>query len=77
MLKLKWSNIDQVNDITCPILYISGSADSIVPTNYTTDLFNASTNALFKEILIVEGADHNNTFMVDYETYFNKLEEFY
>merc|ERR1711990_850633 len=30
-----------------------------------------------KDILIVEGADHNNTFMVGGASYFNKLEEFY
>mgnify|MGYP006111160597 CR=1 FL=1 len=32
MLKLKWENLTQVPDITCPILYISGSADTFVPT---------------------------------------------
>jgi fermentation-respiration switch protein FrsA (DUF1100 family) len=32
MLKLKWENINEINDITCPILFISGSADTFVPT---------------------------------------------
>ena len=77
MLKLKWESLTQVPDITCPILYISGSADTFVPTRQTTDLFNASTKAQFKDILIVEGAEHNNTFMVGGQTYFNKLEEFF
>lgn len=77
MLKLKWDSRAEVGDITCPILFVSGSSDSFVPTRFTKELYETATKALFKDILIVEGADHNNTFMIGGASYFNKLEEFY
>jgi len=39
MLKLKWDSKAEVGDITCPILFISGSNDSFVPTRFTKELF--------------------------------------
>jgi len=77
ILTLKWENVVEVKDITHPILFISGSADTFVPTHQTKELHVSAVKADFKEIYIVEGGEHNNTFMVGGEDYFNKLEWFH
>jgi len=77
ILTLKWENNVEVKDVAYPILFISGSADTFVPTWQTRELYEAAGKADFKEIYIVDGGDHNNTFMIGGDSYFNKLEEFY
>jgi fermentation-respiration switch protein FrsA (DUF1100 family) len=77
MLKLKWDSKAEVGDITCPILFISGTHDTFVPTALTRELYDTATKAKFKDMLLVEGADHNNTYINAPVIYFNKIEEFY
>ena len=76
MLKLAWYNDLEVKDIKLPMLFVSGSADTFVPTWMTHKLFGCATQAKFKDILIIEGGEHNNTFVVGGHNYFNKVEEF-
>ncbi len=57
-----------------PILFIHGSQDSIVPPAMGKALYEACHSS--KEWLLIEGADHANSAMTDYETYAKKIREF-
>lgn len=73
MLKLNWDNLAQVKNVTCPILFISGDLDSFVPTQMTRKLFDESTSVK-KELWVVKGGNHNDTFMVAGNEYITKLQ---
>jgi fermentation-respiration switch protein FrsA (DUF1100 family) len=77
MTKLQWKSIDKVPDIKFPLLYISGDKDSFVPTWMTQQLYDRSESAPLREILIVPGGDHNNTFIVAAGSYTTKLSTFF
>merc|ERR1711871_1291473 len=60
-LPSKWKNHEKVQEITCPILFLSGRSDTIVPPEMMDLLKCAATSS--KEAKLVEFAaqDHNDT----------------
>lgn len=56
-----------VRKFEIPILFIHGTRDSVVPPSMGEALYGACHAK--KEWLLVEGADHANSAMTDYETY--------
>lgn len=68
------SALDQVKKAEVPILYFHGNADSFVPMEMSKELYeNTKSNA---ELMIVDGAGHGESFVVDRERYENKLSAF-
>lgn len=59
------STIDQVKKSKTPTLFIHGDQDDFVPTYMVYDLYNAC--AADKDLLIVEGAKHAQSYLVDQE----------
>lgn len=57
------STIDQVKKSKTPTLFIHGDQDDFVPTYMVYDLYNAC--AANKDLLIVEGAKHAQSYLVD------------
>lgn len=57
------STIDQVKKSYTPTLFIHGDQDDFVPTYMVYDLYNACSAE--KDLLIVEGAKHAESFLVD------------
>lgn len=55
--------IDAVRSIPVPVLFIHGADDTFVPTAMGRQLFKAKTG--LKELLVIEGAAHAVSFMVD------------
>ena len=62
MLRLKWESEKQVGPLHTPMFFISGDQDTFVPTQQTHDLFNKAVRSNWKELWIVPGGNHNNTF---------------
>ena len=58
-----------------PILFIHGGADLFVPTFMSEKNFEACS-ADIKDILIVDGADHAQSYVVNQEAYEAKIDEF-
>ena len=57
------STIDQVKKSKTPTLFIHGDQDTFVPTYMVYDLYNACSAE--KDLLIVEGAKHAQSYIVD------------
>lgn len=57
-----------------PVLLIHGTDDDFVPCHMTQDSFSACTGP--KELLLVEGAGHGVSFLVDHERYSDTVEKF-
>lgn len=77
MMTLKWDSADQIKQVETPVLFISGDCDSLVPVEMTKKLYENSKKAPFKDILIVPGGEHNNTFYIAGPAYTVKLTNFF
>ncbi len=62
------SPIDAVKKASVPMLFIHGANDDFVPTHMVNELYEACASE-HKELLIVEGAAHAESYPTDSETY--------
>lgn len=51
-------NLDRIGKITCPLLVIHGTSDSIIPFAHGKELFDLAPEP--KKFVAVDGADHND-----------------
>ena len=72
---VKGSAIDSVRNTDIPILLVHGDCDTIVPVNMSRKLFR-SIRSKEKDMLIIEGADHGMSFIVDPVSCSNTLDSF-
>jgi fermentation-respiration switch protein FrsA (DUF1100 family) len=61
-LKDKYPSQERIGSLAAPILIIAGEADTIVPVTQSKSLFASAPGP--KELLIIEGADHNDFALV-------------
>lgn len=64
-----------VSHATVPILFIHGGSDLFVPTYMSEKNFEACSSEI-KDIFIVDGADHAQSYIVDQAGYEAKIDEF-
>ena len=67
--------LEAVGRAKIPMLFIHGGNDKFVPTYMANQLFDACS-APYKDKLIVEGADHGESYLIDKEACENKMNEF-
>ncbi|MFB1082668.1 alpha/beta hydrolase [Jeotgalibacillus sp. JSM ZJ347] len=65
------SAVDQVAKSETPMLFIHGDADTFVPFDMLSDVYEAAD--VEKDQLIIEGAGHGEAEKVDPEAYWNKV----
>jgi fermentation-respiration switch protein FrsA (DUF1100 family) len=54
----KFHNMDKINSIKCPILFMHGEKDNLIPANNSQKLYNVFTGK--KELLLIPTGGHNN-----------------
>ena len=64
-----------VSNAKVPMLFIHGGADLFVPTFMVYDNYEACSSEL-KDVLVIDGADHAQSYITDKEAYEAKLDEF-
>ncbi len=62
------SPLEAVKNIRVPMIFIHGGNDDFVPTHMVNELYNACSSE-HKELLIVEGAAHAESYPTDSESY--------
>ena len=67
--------LEAVGKAKIPMLFIHGGSDKFVPTFMVHQLFDACS-APYKDKLIVDGADHAESYLIDKEACENKMAEF-
>lgn len=67
--------LEAVKSAKVPMLFIHGSIDDFVPTKMAFELYN-NCSSPDKDILIVEGASHAESYPVDSTSYEAKINEF-
>lgn len=69
-----FDNLTKVRNVHCPVLFIHGDRDEIVPYEQGRELFTAAAPP--KALYTVRGASHNDVYVVGGETYFRRIREF-
>jgi pimeloyl-ACP methyl ester carboxylesterase len=69
MLKLKWGSKELIGNLECPILFLAGDQDEIVPHEQMVQLREGAKRAKFTELLVVEGGTHNDVWQKGGERY--------
>ena len=67
--------MDNASRIPCPILFINGTKDPVIPKEDTYSLFVASRNPA-SQVWITEGADHSKSFITYRKEYVAKVISF-
>lgn len=67
--------LEAVSKAKIPMLFIHGDADKFVPTYMVHQLFDACS-APYKDKLIIKGADHAESYLIDKEACESKMNEF-
>jgi hypothetical protein len=70
----RFDSLARIPTISSPLLVIHGDQDEIVPYELGRRLYDAATAP--KSFLTIEGASHNDTYVVGAEGYFRGLREF-
>ena len=68
------SAIEQVKNSKTPILFIHGDKDDFVPYSMMDELYNATSSD--KEKLIIEGAGHDHSYLVNPKLYWTSINTF-
>jgi len=68
------SPLDSVKTSQYPILFFHGGSDNFVPTDMVYDLYDACTSE--KDLLVVPGAKHTDSYIKAPEQYIEKIKEF-
>lgn len=69
------SAIKQLSKAKVPMLFIHGDKDEFVPYSMLQEVYDSAINCE-KEKLIIEGAGHAKSFLVNPELYWNTIEKF-
>ncbi|MCB2192155.1 MAG: alpha/beta hydrolase [Deltaproteobacteria bacterium] len=73
-LKGRFNSLGRAPRVSCPVLMLHGDADDIVPYRLGRELYQALPQP--KQFVTLEGAGHNDTYIVGGAAYFSRLEEF-
>jgi fermentation-respiration switch protein FrsA (DUF1100 family) len=72
--KIPYDNLGKIAKVTVPVLVVHGSDDEIIPVDMGRRVFAAAPEP--KELYIIPGAHHNDTYLVGGRTYFERLKAF-
>lgn len=70
----KFPNIRHIDNIDCPLLLLHGTDDTIIPFSHSEELLAAANSP--KQLIPIEGADHNDILWVGKETYLQSIQTF-
>ena len=71
-MKYHFDSVGKINKVKCPVLFLHGSNDDLIPPSHSFLLSNSFTGN--KKLVIVEGGGHND--LSSYPTYHAGLKRF-
>jgi uncharacterized protein len=57
-LRYRFDNLGKINDVRCPVIFLHGSDDTLIPASHSESLFRRFTGK--KELVIVDKGSHND-----------------
>lgn len=74
LARAKYDSLSRIDKISCPLLILHGSEDETVPISIGRRLYMAASEP--KSFYTIEGASHNDTYIVGEEPYYRFLDAF-
>ena len=74
IIRIKYDSISRIKQVTAPLLILHGNQDEVVPFTLGKRLYEEANEP--KEFYVIDGAGHNDTYLVGGEKYLAKLDEF-
>jgi fermentation-respiration switch protein FrsA (DUF1100 family) len=71
ILSQKFDSLGKISQVRMPVLFVHGAADRFVPARFSQALYDASRAR--KQLLLVDGASHNNSMRVAPDEYRDAL----
>jgi fermentation-respiration switch protein FrsA (DUF1100 family) len=72
--KVPYDNLGKIAHVRVPVLIVHGADDEIIPVDMGRRLFAAANSP--KDLYIIPGAHHNDTYVVGGREYFERLKAF-
>ncbi|MCF6434599.1 alpha/beta fold hydrolase [Pseudoalteromonas sp. MMG022] len=69
------SNTRSIENLTRPILFISGSDDQVTPPQLMKTIYQSATHASYKKLVLLQGADHGDS--LDHTQFSPTIEAFF
>lgn len=74
IVQSRFDSLAKMSEVVSPILVVHGRADETVPVEMGVALFEAANDP--KRLHLIDGAGHNDTYLVGGEDYFEAIEAF-
>lgn len=74
VMKTQLNSVDKIGDLDVPLLFVHGTADRVVPLRLGEKLFAVANSP--KDFYKIPDADHNDTYIVGGDAYFERLGQF-
>ena len=74
MIESRFDALSRIPDVHSPVLILHGDQDDLVPADHARRLFDAAAGP--KSLYLIEGASHNDTYLVGGAPYFDALRAF-
>jgi uncharacterized protein len=72
--RVPYDNLGKIANLKAPLLIIHGTDDEIIPVEMARRLYAVAAEP--KELYLIAGAHHNDTYLVGGKTYFERLRKF-
>ena len=76
VLRMDWPSRTWAAAVRCPLLFVSGLRDELVPPAHMRQLYELATKASFRDWLAIPKGTHNDTYYRGGEAYYRKLGRF-
>lgn len=73
LLSQKFDSVDKIDQVGMPVLLVHGTNDQYVPARFSEQLYAAARQP--KQLLLVEGGNHNNAMRVGRQAYSRAIEQ--
>ena len=74
LVHTKYDSLSKMGQVACPTLILHGDEDEIVPVSHAQKLYDATAGP--KELYLIPGASHNNTYLIGDKPYYRVLADF-
>lgn len=76
VLKDDINNKLAIKIIESPLLFLCSKEDLIIPFSQSEELYNSAINSKYKEIKIINFADHHDIYKIGMKSYIKKIQDF-
>ena len=74
LVQTRYDSLSKMKDVHSPVMVLHGDRDDTVPLDIGRKLFDAANDP--KRFYVIQGASHNDTYLVGGEAYFEALKDF-